>query len=274
MEVIPVFPINKTLRAVVDTYYMMSTPEAIDLSTIPNGRVDGVVTLEGVAEWYYPSRQRFEILPASVFFGLTTSTNRARIPGAMRCISIKFFPHVLALPVFQGVRLNEPVSFQSVFNDSRAEAKLIDDLLQVGDIDAQVRILEDFFLTHLVAGAQADWLQPVIEKVESLGARITVSQLAAEAGVSVKTLERRFIRSVGLTPKQYLRVVQLQHAARIIRKEGGVLSRGDLTESLGSGYYDQSHFVKACRDITGLTPKELFSGFTPSMTDLLLSNDQ
>ncbi|GAB5525720.1 MAG: hypothetical protein Roseis2KO_35920 [Roseivirga sp.] len=43
-----------------------------------------------------------------------------------------------------------------------------------------------------------------------------------------------------------------------------------MLEALGSGYYDQSHFVKACRKLTGLKPREMFSRLPGEITDFVV----
>lgn len=270
MESIAFSPENKALQSLVDSYYLVSETEMREVSTIPNGRVDGAVVLEGTIEWFFPSTQSFAALPRCAFFGLSNTTNRARVPYPIRCISIKFFPHVLALPVFKGIRLTEPIAFDDVFQDASGEEQFIQHLQRASGSTAWLPVLEDYLIRHLVPDTRAKWLGTIIETIESSENTLTISELAKSSGVSVKTLERRFIGATGLTPKQYLRIIQLQKAARLIRKQTTGLNRGDLAESLGGGYYDQSHFVKACRSITGLTPKQLFTSLPDAMTDLIL----
>jgi AraC-like DNA-binding protein len=99
---------------------------------------------------------------------------------------------------------------------------------------------------------------------------VRIGKIAENMGVSIKTLERRFQKTIGLTPKSFSAIIQLHQAARSIQKKNPIISHGDLTEALGNGYYDQSHFIKSCLRITGFTPKKLFTHLQDQMTDLVI----
>jgi methylphosphotriester-DNA--protein-cysteine methyltransferase len=54
------------------------------------------------------------------------------------------------------------------------------------------------------------------------------------------------------------------------KKKNSVSLHGYLTEALDNGYYDQSHFIKSCLRITGLTPKKLFRHLSEQVTDTVI----
>lgn len=80
-----------------------------------------------------------------------------------------------------------------------------------------------------------------------------MSTLAANAGMSMRQLQRVFRGAVGVTPKEY---------ARIRRVRSGIVlaSRGDtrwarLAAELG--FSDQSHLIRELTQITGFSPSDL-----------------
>jgi AraC-like DNA-binding protein len=88
------------------------------------------------------------------------------------------------------------------------------------------------------------------------------SELAAAAGTSVRTFERRFRATFQVTPQQYLRKLRIRVACRQL-----VFSTRTLAEvALESGFADQSHFSHEFRRQMGRTPRayrEHYRGIGP-----------
>ncbi len=79
--------------------------------------------------------------------------------------------------------------------------------------------------------------------------RISISRLAELCGVSIRTLNRAFERSHGLTPKTLARVCRLNRAASLLR--GGATAADVATDA---GFCDQPHLVNEFRSMAGLSP--------------------
>jgi AraC-like DNA-binding protein len=78
------------------------------------------------------------------------------------------------------------------------------------------------------------------------------SQLAALANCSLRAFERRFSRTIRMTPQQYLRRLRVRLACRAL-----VSSSHPLAEiALAHGFCDQSHFTREFHRETGLTPRD------------------
>ena len=80
---------------------------------------------------------------------------------------------------------------------------------------------------------------------------IGMDELARRCGASDRQLRREFVRVVGISPKQYAKVVQVNVAA-------GCIGRNDphrLTEvALDHGYFDQAHFIHDFNRYIGTFP--------------------
>jgi AraC family transcriptional regulator len=129
-----------------------------------------------------------------------------------------------------------------------------------GAPDASWSAAAEALLVQLVAAAARSedarigrakpWLRDVHELVrETAPRRWTLGELAAEAGVHPVHLARSFKRVYGRTVGEYNRAVRLDWAAlQLLRDEpiGRV--------ALDAGFADQSHFTRAFRRYTGVTP--------------------
>ncbi|GGA61275.1 AraC family transcriptional regulator [Pseudoclavibacter endophyticus] len=78
-----------------------------------------------------------------------------------------------------------------------------------------------------------------------------VDELAAAAGVSVRTLQRRFASCAGVSPLWVIRRFRLLDAAELARDGGGVDWAGIAAEL---GYADQAHLTRDFRAALGDTP--------------------
>jgi AraC-like DNA-binding protein len=76
-----------------------------------------------------------------------------------------------------------------------------------------------------------------------------VASMARELGLSERQLERRFLQRVGLTPKRYTALRRFERAV------AAASTTSSLTDvALDAGYYDQAHFNREFRRLTGATP--------------------
>ena len=79
---------------------------------------------------------------------------------------------------------------------------------------------------------------------------LTVANLAAEVGVSPRTLTRRFRAALDLTPQAYLEEARIDAARRLL--EETTLAIGELRARVG--FADPTSFRRAFKRRTGLTP--------------------
>jgi transcriptional regulator GlxA family with amidase domain len=85
-----------------------------------------------------------------------------------------------------------------------------------------------------------------------------LSELAAELGLSVRTLERRFRENLGLSPKKYQRITRIAKVLDLLHSR-----EGDWAGIAGlAGYYDQSHLIDDCHSILGRSPERFLRTVT------------
>lgn len=78
-----------------------------------------------------------------------------------------------------------------------------------------------------------------------------VGAVADQFNTSYKTIERKFLDVVGLTPSRLLTIKQFNLAVHTMYS----CSYDSLTEvAHACGYYDQSHFIRKFKQLTNLTP--------------------
>ena len=96
----------------------------------------------------------------------------------------------------------------------------------------------------------------IAELIKQTHGKVSVNQMASEACLSRKQFERIFAEHIGISPKQYLKIIRFQSAI-FQKQQNNSLNMTEL--SYESGYFDQSHFINDFKSMSGLTPKQYFA---------------
>jgi AraC-like DNA-binding protein len=105
-----------------------------------------------------------------------------------------------------------------------------------------------------VAAAASDGDARLSEGVLRLAAGSDVNALAGELGVTTRTLHRRCVNDFGYGAKTLQQVLRFRRfLAHAERDRNATLA----TLAASAGYADQSHLVRDCHRLAGLTPSEL-----------------
>lgn len=106
------------------------------------------------------------------------------------------------------------------------------------------RVLEARLDPALAAGPALAAARAALERGAAVG------EVADRTGLSTSTLRRRFLRALGLSPKQYAGVHRFQRAVHRL-----AAANEDLAEvAVAVGYFDQAHMTRAFDRFGGLTP--------------------
>ncbi len=95
-------------------------------------------------------------------------------------------------------------------------------------------------------------LSPVIQYIEANYTEpISMAEMARQAGLSATHFNQRFRELLRMSPTQYLLSRRVEQARRLLTETD------DSIASIGAqvGFYDQSHFTKRFRSVTGITPR-------------------
>jgi AraC-like DNA-binding protein len=98
---------------------------------------------------------------------------------------------------------------------------------------------------------RAEGLRSAIDLArDNFADQLSIEDLAAHAGMTVSGFERALQRALGVAPKPFLSALRVDAAARLLATTTRPLSE----VASACGFYDQSHFTRAFRSATGLTP--------------------
>jgi len=194
-------------------------------------------------------------IPDVCLTGMTLRAREMRTSANGGVVLVRFRPGGAAR--FFAAPLHELLGASVALSDvapGAGVARLHDRVRAAPEDGERARAVEAFLFAQ-----QRDHTDPIVATAvrhlsEANGIeRTTVGALAASAGLSLDAFEKRFRRVVGCSPKQFALQSRLRRA--IDSYHPGV----SLTQlALDAGYYDQAHFNRDLRTVTGKAPGELF----------------
>lgn len=244
------------ISAFVEYYWYMESQFALSGNelSLPHGSVDLIIDLTPTQK--VPMANAFnEMLwldpificgPHSRPFVICNTTET-------RVIGIHFkiggaYP-LLGCPLNQ--LLNVMLPMDSIWGSMAGELR--EELLEATNVDDMFRILSHKLM---VLAAKRLPIHPAVQyAIDQLntGAQTESIQLMVQQiGMSHRRFIELFKRQTGYTPKGYGRIRRFQCVLRMMRSSPNPIDWSDI--ALGSGYYDQSHFIKDFRAFSGLSP--------------------
>jgi len=136
------------------------------------------------------------------------------------------------------------------------DEQFVIDLMQKTDFKNIKYTLDDALLKKL-SPITNEYIVRALKLFHTSSEEISIDELAEQKlGISRKHLNRLFKKYIGTSAQKYRSIVRfrqlMSHKLDIKTHENlGVLSHQ-------AHYTDQSHFIKACKQLTGLTPSQFF----------------
>jgi AraC-like DNA-binding protein len=128
-----------------------------------------------------------------------------------------------------------------------------DRLAAAGSLPAQVTIISEMMLKLIALNKVSfdDRIQHAVHYILDKKGVVVIKEMVSQLNLTERTFERAFLTEVGLTPKQFAKIIQFQYSLNALTKE----KFERLTEiGIDSGFSDQSHFIREFKRYTGQTP--------------------
>jgi AraC-like DNA-binding protein len=91
----------------------------------------------------------------------------------------------------------------------------------------------------------------------NLNHAVSISELAKKFSMSTSSLEKLFSGYIGISAKNYMRIIRLNKSVRYFKRHSKYLPNLTAT-GIEAEFYDQSHFIKDFRQVSGVTPGQYF----------------
>jgi AraC-like DNA-binding protein len=235
------------------------TPSSQPERILPDGCVELILNFGALFSEHENGRRKLQ--PRNFLVGQMTGPILISPTGAVQLFGIRFHPGG-TLP-FLRVPLNEITD--QVVELGGVSGKLERDLLRITSelpsMAERITAVERFLARQLTTVKYDSWLMALAARIVAADGLVSVDQLANEAGVSSRQLERRFLCEVGIGPKLLGRIIRFQQVFRAVEQRNAAWS----TIALDCGYYDQAHLIRDFNQFAQQTPTVLFSSPSPLM---------
>lgn len=135
-------------------------------------------------------------------------------------------------------------------------AQLIRDCKNAISIKDKISLIDDFFLHCLVKTkkhTETSKFEELPNYIQERSGAVILDQICEEFSLSMRSVERYFNQYIGISPKEYIDIIRFNSILNYLLKSDLVVWQ-EIIYTLG--YYDQSHFIKSFKAISGFTPSE------------------
>jgi len=101
------------------------------------------------------------------------------------------------------------------------------------------------------------WLDEALGEILGKNGVVGQEELAKNAGISLRHFRRKFKEIIGVPPKYFCKVIQLNTIFELIKAEDEIMLHHI---ALDCGYYDQAHFINDFRKLIGDSPSGFLKG--------------
>lgn len=136
----------------------------------------------------------------------------------------------------------------------RSELMLFEEQLNEGASDQErIEVVEKFLISRMTSKPTDQLVAAAVALIYKHNGNIRIGELAQQLNTSQSPLEKRFRAVVGASPKKFASIVRFRHT----------ISKHDpnrpLTElGMDAGFYDQAHFIKEFKNLSGESPEAFF----------------
>ncbi|MCA5006293.1 AraC family transcriptional regulator [Sphingobacterium bovistauri] len=117
------------------------------------------------------------------------------------------------------------------------------------DYNVLIEKIEKFLLVEILCMQEDDIIKKALYEIINKQGSVSIKKIIDKLPVSRDSFEKKFRKQVGTSPKKFSNIVRFRNLFE------NKLEKATLTEiGLNAGYYDQSHFIKDFKVITGKKP--------------------
>lgn len=268
------FEPHPDLKAVVKCHWTLEVPAdlaAPKQRVIPDGCIEMCFIL-GDDVRRFISETDYIIQPRTMVFGQITKPYYVQPTGYVNTFAVRFYPYGFANFISRPIRelADKETPLVSLFEGNSVRA-LEQKILTAPSTDARIKEVESFLIEKLTNQSVIDNIvRSTVDALEKTQGNQSIHSILKEDLSQRRSLERKFSKHIGVSPKQLGRIIRLQAALKLMLNNEGK----KLTQiAYESEYYDQAHFIRDFKAFTGTNPKEYLNDEHMMLSSLIYSKD-
>ena len=202
-----------------------------------------------------------DLQPLSFICGQETVFSDVRSIGETEMIVVVFQPHTSKLFFNHPISLFRNLNISIIDTEDKELIELSNRIEDSMNNETCIKFIESFLLNKIIVNPSY-YLPRLSEVIKSINfsPNISTKELAHIACLSEKQFSRVFSDNIGLSPKEFSRIIRIQRALSILQNSPRI---NFAQLAYDCGYTDQSHMIKEFKQFSGNTPKEFLSLYNP-----------
>jgi AraC-like DNA-binding protein len=235
------------LKPFVDCLWTRVGRPGVGTRVLPDGAVDIIFDLAA------PSG-------STAAFVVGTMTGPLVVKPSRPCdfVAVRFHPGA-SQPLF-GNSMHElsdrRVALSSIWA-SQVASEWSERLREMETTPSRVRLLQKLLIGRILGSQPPEpRVQVAVRGITLSGGALSVERLSNSLGLTRQHLTRLFSFHIGVGVKVFCRIMRMRQVLSTLGRVSSESAHLDwATLAADSGYFDQSHFVRDFRALTGLTPE-------------------
>jgi len=190
--------------------------------------------------------------PQAKIFARRSQPVLVTLCGEVNEVAIVFHP--LGLNQFisgtYGAEINSNEYFFRGFGNTLD--RFLKELFSLETNEERQQAVESFLLRQFV-GFENCKLEQALSVLTDSEDQCSIAEISSRLDISTKTLDRLFLRHLGVTPRQIRKIARFRRSAELITSDDTAMSLADIAQA--SGYYDQADFIRQYHQLAGAPPR-------------------
>ncbi|MBN2174885.1 MAG: AraC family transcriptional regulator [Bacteroidales bacterium] len=123
----------------------------------------------------------------------------------------------------------------------------------------RIECFSEFIQSFAPHGYTPDYVDLIYNDIAENILKFTLHDINEHSFQSISSLQRNFNKRVGVSMKRLVRISRLNYIFKVMLNGRSFDAKNLMFDG---NYYDQSHFIKDFKELTGETPKQFFRGNT------------
>lgn len=263
------FQPSSDLESIISCYWTLEIPAEINTQRqriIPDGTIEMAFIL-GDDIKRYTSENEFIIQPRAMVLGQTIEPFYIEPKGYVNTFAIRFYPHGFANFIAEPIKklVNKETPLELLFEEKTIK-KLKEKIIDAENTKQRIEYIEKFFIERLNKKSTVENIvKTTVDILLSTNGNAQIKTIIKDNLSKRRQLERKFVKQIGISPKQLGKLIRLQAALKMLLNK----ETENLTNiAYENEYYDQAHFIKDFKEFTGINPKEFLGNENMTLSTL------
>ncbi|MBC7958305.1 MAG: helix-turn-helix transcriptional regulator [Vallitaleaceae bacterium] len=249
---------SKLLKPYIQSYWVYETEEGVvDEMLLPNGYVDFTINISG-ADVVTKIGNKAIALPSTEILGQLTLPGRVTASKGTVLLIARFYPYATSLffPCPASYFTNRSTDLGEVLKGE--SEKLLREIMAPFSFREKFAVLDTFLAQRLIYSEkkESDLLLLLEQACSWIGSNVeqfNLEHIEAITGFSKRHVQHIFLDWVGISPRKYFSIKRFNRSLDLLR----TLTYPLTSIALECGYYDQAHFIREFKKLTGMTPSKV-----------------